>query len=169
MLAPSHGETGAMADRIDYPTLVHDAMRGLVARVLRGVAETGLPGAHHFFIAFDTRHPGVELAGWLRAKYPGEMTIVLQHWFDDLIVMQDAFQVTLNFGNRPETVTVPFEAISTFVDPSVEFGLRFDRDPTDAAEDDTEDAPEAAFAEAEAAAEAPQQDAEIVSLDKFRK
>ncbi|MBL4557415.1 MAG: hypothetical protein JKP98_10820 [Rhodobacteraceae bacterium] len=158
-----------MADRIDYPTLVHDAMRGLVARVLRGVAETGLPGRITSSSPSTPAIPGVELAGWLRAKYPGEMTIVLQHWFDDLIVMQDAFQVTLNFGNRPETVTVPFEAISTFVDPSVEFGLRFDRDPTDAAEDDTEDAPEAAFAEAEAAAEAPQQDAEIVSLDKFRK
>ena len=155
-----------MSDGIDYQALVHAAMRGLVARVLEGVAAHGLPGEHHFFIAFDTTHDGVGMARWLRAQYPEQMTIVLQHWFDGLTVGPDSFSVTLNFGNRPETLTVPFAAIRTFVDPHAEFGLRFDDETT---ADEGDEADEAPFAEAEEPAEPPQRDAEIVSLDKFRK
>lgn len=172
-----------MADRIDYQALVHDAMRGLIARVLAAVGEGGLPGEHHFFIAFDTADPGVRMANWLRARYPDEMTIVLQHWFEDLWVGDDAFTVTLNFGNRAETLTVPFAAIRTFVDPSAEFGLRFDREDEDTADSAGEpeperpaaadagagDPPEAPFAEAEQTPEPPRGDAEIVRLDRFRK
>jgi len=84
-----------MADRIDYQALVHDAMRGLVARVLADVARHGLPGAHHFFIALDTAHDGVEMARWLRAQYPAEMTIVLQHQYWDLAPGETFFSVTL--------------------------------------------------------------------------
>jgi uncharacterized protein len=161
-----------MADRIDYQALVHDAMRGLVARVLADVARHGLPGAHHFFIALDTAHDGVEMARWLRAQYPAEMTIVLQHWFDGLTVGPESFTVTLNFGNRPETLTVPFAAIRTFVDPSAGFGLRFDEDEDEEADRDASDAnadAEAPFVDAAEAPAVPQRDAEIVSLDKFRK
>ena len=157
-----------MARTIDYGNLMHRAMRSLIRSVLSDVAEHGLPGEHHFFITFDTTHPDVEIAHWLYARYPGEMTVVIQHWFDNLIVTEDGFSITLNFGNQPESLVVPFDALHTFVDPSVEFGLRFETqadDDEDDGDDDNETAPE----NAEDAAEAPAHKAEVVSLDKFRK
>jgi hypothetical protein len=150
--------TGAgMARSIDYGNLMHRAMRGLIQTVLRDVAANGLPGAHHFFITFDTTVDGVELASWLRARYPGEMTIVIQHWFDNLTVTDEGFTITLNFGDNPEPMVIPFDAVRTFVDPSVEFGLRFETHEDDSDEDDPEDDPP------------PPQDAQILRLDKFRK
>ena len=115
-----------MAKAINYGQLMHKAFAPLMAEVLAQVAREGLPGKHHFFITFDTTHPGVDMAPSLRARYPKEMTIVLQDWFADLAVMKDRFSVTLNFGDVPEPIVVPFEAVKTFVDPRVEFGLRFD-------------------------------------------
>ena len=115
-----------MAKGINYGQLTQKAFRQVIAEVLAQVARDGLPGKHHFFITFDTTHPGVDMAANLRARYPKEMTIVLQEWFADLAVMKDRFTVTLNFGDVPEPIVVPFEAIKTFVDPSVEYGLRFD-------------------------------------------
>ncbi|RMH47649.1 MAG: hypothetical protein D6688_03250 [Alphaproteobacteria bacterium] len=155
---------------IDYGRLMHRAMRGLIVDVLSDVARDGLPGEHHFFITFDTRHPGVEMADWLRERYPDSMTIVLQHWFDALEVTPDAFGVTLNFGDQPERLVVPFDAVQTFVDPSVEFGLRFETHEAEEEPADTEEAP--ALDTAEDTGEGPDTqpgDAEIVSLDKFRK
>ena len=158
-----------MTREIDYGNLMHDAMRGLIRTVLRDVAENGLPGPHHFFITFDTTHPDVGMAEWLRDRYPAEMTVVMQHWFDGLEVDEDGFSVTLNFGDAPEPLRIPFDAIKTFVDPSVEFGLRFE-----AAEDDEQDEQPAATnadhpARDEAGAEEEKHDAEVVSLDHFRK
>ena len=146
-----------MARSIDYGNLMHRAMRGLIQTVLRDVAKNGLPGAHHFFITFDTTVEGVAMADWLRTRYPGEMTIVIQHWFDNLTVSDAGFTITLNFGDNPEPMVIPFDAVRTFVDPSVEFGLRFE---THDDEDDDEDGPED---------DPPPQDAQIVRLDKFRK
>jgi len=108
-----------MPRKIDYGKLMHRAMRGLIQEVLAGVAEEGLPSEHHFFITFDTTHPDVDIADWLRARYPDEMTIVIQHWFDGLEVREDGFSITLNCGDTPEPLDVPFDAIRTFVDPSV--------------------------------------------------
>ncbi|MFC3086215.1 SspB family protein [Tabrizicola soli] len=152
-----------MARSIDYGTLMHRAMRGLIQTVLSDVAQHGLPGAHHFFITFDTTHPGVEIADWLRDRYPTEMTVVLQHWFENLEVEEDLFRVTLNFGNQPEPMVIPFDAVRTFVDPSVEFGLRFESQSDDE-EEDEEDEIEVEIEDSE-----PRRDAEVVSLDKFRK
>lgn len=146
-----------MARSIDYGNLMHRAMRSLIQSVLRDVAVSGLPGAHHFFITFDTTVAGVELADWLRARYPSEMTIVIQHWFDNLTVTDEGFTITLNFGDNPEPMVIPFDAVRTFVDPSVEFGLRFETHDDEEDEDDPEDDPP------------PQQDAQVVRLDKFRK
>lgn len=126
-----------MARSIDYGNLMHRAMRNLIQDVLTDVAENGLPGAHHFFITFETTHPDVELADWLRERYPTEMTVVMQHWFADLEVSDEGFAVTLNFGDNPERMFIPYDAIQTFVDPSVEFGLRFETQEQD--EDDEED------------------------------
>ncbi|MEY8831321.1 SspB family protein [Sedimentitalea sp. XS_ASV28] len=161
-----------MSRDIDYGNLMHAAMRGLIKSVLQDVAENGLPGAHHFFITFDTSHPGVELADWLSDRYPGEMTVVMQHWFDNLDVGDDGFAVTLNFGDAPEPLYIPYDAIKTFVDPSVEFGLRFENAEEEEEPDEVEALMPAAIntdhaQEDEATAE--KADAEIVSLDSFRK
>lgn len=115
-----------MPRAINYGQLMQQALRQLIADVLAQVARHGLPGNHHFFIAFDTNHPGVDMSASLKARFPDEMTIVLQEWFTDLAVMKDRFTVTLNFGDVLETLVIPFEAVKTFVDPSVEFGLKFD-------------------------------------------
>jgi hypothetical protein len=158
-----------MTRSIDYGNLMHRAMRGLIQDVLADVSENGLPGAHHFFITFDTMHPDVEIADWLSDRYPGEMTVVMQHWFDNLEVGEEGFSVTLNFGNSPEPLYIPYDAIKTFVDPSVEFGLRFETQEEDS-EDDGEDDEEAPMMEdAEDTEEARRGEAEVVSLDKFRK
>ena len=152
-----------MTRGIDYGNLMHQAMRGLIRNVLEDVAANGLPGAHHFFITFDTTHPDVAITDWLRERYPTEMTVVLQHWFSGLDVTEDGFTVTLNFGNSPEPLVIPFDAVLTFVDPSVEFGLRFESQHEDEEED--EDLP----TEKEDESDAPRPEAEVVSLDQFRK
>ena len=160
-----------MSGSIDYGNLMHDAMRGLIRRVLTDVQANGLPGSHHFFITFDTAHPDAELADWLSDRYPGEMTVVMQHWYDGLEINEDGFAVTLNFGDAPEPLYIPYDAIRTFVDPSVEFGLRFESQENDGAEVtavETADLPQVDEAELEVSEE-PAKDAEIVSLDSFRK
>ena len=156
--------------RLDYGSLMHRAMRRLIREVLEGVSEDGLPGDHHFFIAFDTMHPDVEIADWLSDRYPNEMTVVLQHWFENLDVGEDGFAVTLNFGDSPEPLYIPYDAIRSFVDPSVEFGLRFETPPEEedgeadpAAADAPDDAPEAQDGEDKGAGST------VVSLDSFRK
>lgn len=150
---------------IDYGSLMHSAMRGLIHKVLTDVAENGLPGQHHFFITFDTMHPEVEMADWLSDRYPNEMTVVMQHWYDNLDVTEDGFAVTLNFGDAPEPLYIPYDAIRTFVDPSVEFGLRFET------QDDEEEGSVtvAPVNDDGEATEKPTGDAEVVSLDTFRK
>ena len=152
---------------IDYGTLMHRAMRGLIQEVLEDVAANGLPNEHHFFITFDTMHPDVEMADWLSDRYPEEMTVVMQHWFDGLEVTDEGFAVTLNFGDSPEALYIPYTAIRTFVDPSVEFGLRFATQD----DDESETGPVVAPIETTKSDEEdkPSGDAEVVSLDSFRK
>lgn len=171
-----------MTDGIEYGSLMHEAMRGLIRNVLDQVAKDGLPGAHHFFITFDTSHPDAELADWLSDRYPTEMTVVMQHWYDGLTVTNDGFSVTLNFGDQPEPLYIPYEAIKTFVDPSVEFGLRFEAQEDDEHDEAGEDDETAPISKLDPAPEqgrpkpknpvsengAPK-DADVVSLDSFRK
>lgn len=115
-----------MADLIRYDLLTQQALRGVVRGVLADAARKGLPGDHHFYITFDTRADGVRISERLRAQYPEEMTIILQHQFWDLEVTDAAFEVGLSFGGIPEKLTVPFDAINGFFDPSVQFGLQFE-------------------------------------------
>ena len=151
---------------LDYGNIMNRAMRGFIKEVLQRVADNGLPGEHHFFITLDTMHPDVEIADWLVTRYPDEITIVMQHWFDNLDVGDTGFAVTLNFGDSPEPLYIPYDAIRTFVDPSVEFGLRFESQ-----EEDEEESVEIAEVEAPMSEDTPEEhhDAEVVSLDKFRK
>jgi hypothetical protein len=145
-------------DLLGYDRLVDDALRGIVREVLRRASRDGLPGTHHFYLGFRTGADGVVLPGYLAAKFPDEMTIVLQHQFWGLEVGEHGFSVSLSFQGRPERLTVPFAALTSFADPAVDFGLKFT----------TEAAPAAAAAlPAPPAPERPA--AEIVTLDKFRK
>jgi hypothetical protein len=113
-------------DHIRYDVLARDALRGVLRRVLTDAAEHGLPGEHHFFITFVSTAEGVKLSPRLLAQYPEEMTVILQHQFWDLVVTEDRFEVGLSFGGIPERLVVPFNAIKSFFDPSVQFGLQFD-------------------------------------------
>jgi uncharacterized protein len=141
---------------IDYGNLMHRAMRGLIRDVMERIADQGLPGAHYFLITLDTHHDGLEMAGWLRERYPDDITIVIQHWFDNLAVDDDGFAITLSFGNQPEPLYIPFDAITAFADPSVPFGLKFETQTDEDDEDDDEQTESA-------------KPGEVVSLDKFRK
>ncbi len=160
-------------DLIRYDVLARDALRGVLRRVLSDAAEHGLPGEHHFFITFISKAEGVKLSPRLLAQYPEEMTIILQHQFWDLVVTEDRFEVGLSFNGIPERLVVPFSAIKSFFDPSVQFGLQFE--PTETvAETPTSAATAPAIAPApEAVAEdepaKPSEGAEVVRLDRFRK
>ena len=120
-------------DHIRYDLLVQDALRGVVRTVLED-AKDGLPGEHHFYISFDTNAEGVRLSPRMRAQYPQDMTIVLQHQFWDLIVTEESFEVGLAFGGITERLTVPFAAVQRFVDPSVPFEVRFEEMSAEEAE-----------------------------------
>jgi hypothetical protein len=173
-------------DHIRYDVLTRDALRGVLRRVLSDAAAHGLPGEHHFFVTFLSTAEDVKLSPRLLAQYPEEMTIILQHQFWDLVVHDDHFEVGLSFGGIPERLVVPFAAIKSFFDPSVQFGLQFET--ADAAVETMVDAeapaknlpaspapsalaaasPPAASEKAEEPAK-PNEGAEVVRLDRFRK
>jgi hypothetical protein len=164
-------------DHIRYDVLARDALRGVLRRVLSDAAEHGLPGEHHFYITFLSTADGVKLSPRLLAQYPEEMTIILQHQFWDLVVTEDRFEVGLSFGGIPERLVVPFSAIKSFLDPSVQFGLQFE--PSEAAAEPPSaklpaasplpaPAPEPA-AESKDEPAKPGEGAEVVRLDRFRK
>jgi hypothetical protein len=173
-----------------YDQMIEEALRGVVRRALRQVAESGLPGSHHFYVTFKTGAPGVELTPRLREKYPDEMTIVLQYQFWGLEVAAERFAVTLSFNDVPERLVVPFAAVTAFADPAAKFGLQFQQEtgaaPEEATGTDTppgspagrvapkpralgEGAGEAA-AKPAAGREPPPDDGEkVVTLDSFRR
>lgn len=111
---------------LPYELWTENALRQVVAQAVAHVATKGLPGNHHFYLTFRTDHPGAVVPPRLRAKYPQEMTIVLQHEFWDLTVGEQAFEVRLNFDRKPEILVIPFDAVTGFFDPAVEFGLKFE-------------------------------------------
>jgi hypothetical protein len=162
-------------DLMRYDQLAQNALRGVVRDALRIVERSGLPGDHHFYIAFNTTHPGVNIGERMMARYPREMTIVLQHQFWGLTVSDDRFEVELSFDNIPEKLIVPFDAVKGFLDPAVQFGLQFETVSATAAADkpktkagsgaEAESAPAPAKNESEGKAEEPK----VISLDSFRK
>ncbi|MFB9264953.1 SspB family protein [Bradyrhizobium erythrophlei] len=167
-------------DHIRYDVLARDALRGVLRRVLADAAEHGLPGEHHFYITFLSTADGVKLSPRLLAQYPEEMTIILQHQFWDLVVTEDKFEVGLSFGGIPERLTVPFAAVTRFLDPSAPFDLQFDA--SDAVSEEPPAKVPAATpatplpapparpaAESPDEPEKPSEGAEVVRLDRFRK
>src|SRR5437016_11323925 len=117
-------------DGLSYDKLADRALRGVVREAISFAITDGLPGGHHFYITFKTAAPGVEIGEQLRAKYPDEMIIVIEHQFWDLTVSQETFGVTLSFNGRQERLTIPFGAVTAFADPSVKFGLQFQETPS---------------------------------------
>jgi uncharacterized protein len=175
-------------DHIRYDILAQQALRGVMRDVLKDVAKNGLPGEHHFYISFDTRADGVKMSDRLRDLHPQDITIILQHQFWDLAVSDDHFEVGLSFAGVPEKVSVPFEAVKGFFDPSVQFGLQFETiDPAAQAQKTEEplaDERDISPAKAERSkalplpanpdtgsepADGEKQGAEVVRLDRFRK
>jgi uncharacterized protein len=121
-------------DLMRYDQLAQNALRSVVRDALRKVAKSGLPGEHHFYIAFNTRYPGVGLSPRIAERYPREMTVVLQHQYWNLTILDDRFEVELSFDNIPEKLIVPFNAVKGFLDPHVQFGLQFEVVPVAGAE-----------------------------------
>lgn len=170
-------------DAIRYDLLVQDALRNVVRKVLADAARDGMPGEHHFYITFRTDAPGVRLSPRMKERYPADMTIVLQHQFWDLSVSDHALEVGLSFNNIPERLIVPFDSITGFFDPSVQFGLKFDvqdLEPDEGANDSAppdEDIPQAKITPAaiepsshtQTSEEEAKSDANVISIDAFRK
>jgi hypothetical protein len=168
-------------DHIRYDVLARDALRGVLRKVLSDAAAHGLPGEHHFFITFISSAEGVKLSPRLLAQYPDEMTIILQHQFWDLAVHEDRFEVGLSFGGIPERLAVPFCAIKSFFDPSVQFGLQFEPSEDAQAAPAAKNLPAAPASSTPSAAAPtisdekaeeppkPSDGAEVVRLDRFRK
>ncbi|MCA3556096.1 ClpXP protease specificity-enhancing factor SspB [Aestuariivirga sp.] len=169
-------------DLMRYDLLAQNALKGVVREALR-IAETqGLPGEHHFYIAFNTRAPGVELSEKIAARYPREMTIVLQHQYWNLKVHDDRFEVEVSFDNVPEHLVIPFDAVKGFLDPAVQFGLQFETQAAPRPREVEQPKPAAAKAEPQPApaiqsadgkpekkGAAQDEAAKVVSLDQFRK
>ena len=166
---------------MNYEALAQTALRGVVRMALERVVSQGLPGDHHFYITFESRAPGVVMSDWLRERYPEEMTIVLQHQFWGLKVRPESFDITLSFQKVGEQLTVPFDAVKAFFDPSVQFMLQF-KPVSGAATPGRKPAPTERIVESAAKADAktdsepdddkpkdPAPGGEVVSLDKFRK
>ncbi|MGH6977851.1 MAG: SspB family protein, partial [Brevundimonas sp.] len=148
-------------DEMQYERLAHEALRGVIRSALEHVLAEGLPGAHHFYITFKTRAAGVSVPPDILAKYPEEMTVVLQHQYEDLRVEADRFSVKLRFGGMPKSLAMPYAAITRFYDPSVQFLLQFDEpEIVEAIGEPTEPEP---------TAPPPSDGPKVVSLDQFRK
>ena len=154
-----------MDDYLNYGKIMQRALRGVMADALGQVQEHGLAGEHHFYITYDVTNPAVVIPDFLREDYPDQITIVIQHEFSDLNVTADGFSVWMSFSNKLAELYVPFDAVLTFVDPSVEFGLKFEVTESAETEADAKEVP----APTPVAEPAEESSAEVVSLDKFRK
>jgi hypothetical protein len=166
-------------DLMRYDQLAQNALRGVVRDALRRVEKSGLPGEHHFYIAFNTKFPGVDIGERMAQRYPREMTIVIQHQYENLLVREDRFEVELSFDNIPEKLVIPFNAVKGFLDPAVQFGLQFEVVNVESASDSdkktvkpsvtklkpVDDEPESVEPEPAEDKDAPK----VVSLDSFRK
>ena len=151
---------------IDYPNLVLGALRQAIAGVLRDAADNGLPGEHHFYITFRTDAEGVEIPDSLRREHPEELTIVLQHQFWDLAADAGGFSVTLRFGGAPAHLRIPYDAMTAFADPSVEFGVQL---AVPAAAEGENDALDEASAADAGGADGSDDTGTVIAFDKYRK
>jgi hypothetical protein len=155
-------------EEIDYPALIHEALMGVVREVLCQVVEDGLPGDHHFYLTFRTDHPEVVMPSSLKMRHPETMTIILQHQFWNLSVEEKVFGVTLRFGGAKHQLTIPFEALTSFIDPDAEFGLQLGDSSAEEEEEVLGDESDEGHSPGESASTAGRT-GEVISLDEFRK
>jgi hypothetical protein len=156
--------------RLDYEQLCADALRGVVRRALALAADKGLPGGHHFLITFKTDHPGVVIPGYLRERYPDTISVMLQYEFWNLEVEEDHFAVSLSFSDVRERLSVPYEAVTGFVDPFAKFQLKFEaRYDSAAAVGGKRDKQPTALKPADPKDKDKGKSGEVVTLDAFRK
>jgi uncharacterized protein len=166
-------------DLMRYDQLAQNALRGVVRDALKRVEKSGLPGDHHFYIAFNTQFPGVDIGERMSQRYPREMTIVIQHQYENLTVREDRFEVELSFDNISEKLVIPFNAVKGFLDPAVQFGLQFEVVNVEAAADTEKKVTKPSASKlntADEETETPTDETEkstdgpkVVSLDAFRK
>ncbi len=156
-------------DLMRYDLMALEALRGVVRQALLKVQKDGLPGDHHFYIAFDTNAAGVEISSRLHEKYPQEMTIVIQHQFWDLDITDHGFSIGLSFNNIPEKLLIPFKAVNSFFDPSVQFGLQFQNQAVEPEDEAIPPVDEAAPADDVSPLPDTPDTGDVVSLDAFRK
>lgn len=156
-----------MQDKIGYDDIIESSMRNIVYEVLKKVEKDGLKGAHHFIITFATGAAGVNIPESLKEKFPHEMTIVIQHQFNSLSVKEDLFNISLSFSGKQENLTIPYNAISSFADPSVNFGLKFNA--IDVEEADLEELEEFFNEESNDDSATIDTSSKIISLEEFRK
>jgi hypothetical protein len=155
-------------ETIDYNALIDEAMHSVVKRTLESIHNDQIPGEHHFLISFFTKHKGVTISSRLLEKYPEEMTIILQHQFENLTVNEDKFSVILTFGGIKELLEIPYQALISFVDPSVNFGLHFRHEVIQdkPAKKTAKITPEKSKKEK---LSKPEQSNNVITLDQFRK
>ena len=113
--------------QIDYKALIENAMLGMVRDILKKISHSGLPENHHFLITFFSNSKGVIIPDWMKQKYPDKMTIIIRNWFENLNVTEKKFQISLNFNNTVEHLTIPFSSLELFADPSVDFAISFNQ------------------------------------------
>ena len=154
-------------ENIDYPALIHEALMGVVREVLCQVAEEGLPGDHHFYLTFRTDHPDVVMPTSLKIRHPETMTIILQHQFWDLSIEEKVFGVTMRFGGSKHQLTIPFEALTSFIDPDAEFGLQLGESSQEGEEEIADESGEG-YSTAESGSTLDKT-GDVVSIDEFRK
>lgn len=162
---------GSSTDHIGYQALMQAALKGVVRTTLEKASKLErLPGEHHFFLTFRTRTPGVQMADYLKDRFPDEMTVVIQHQYWDFEVFDDRFEIILKFSGVPQHLRIPFAAVSRFFDPSVNFGLQFDAEPS-VASDNPAIIPGlgASPAVAPPSVEPGAAEGTVVSLDAFRR
>ena len=158
-----------MTFTINYEDIIKDSLKNAIKKVLLDVSLKGLPGDHHFYISFITNFPGVKIAEWMMNDYPNEMTIVIQNWFENLHVDDKGFSIVLNFKNKPEKLTIPFESVLSFSDPSVSFSLQFEGSVSQNLEtimDTKENDPQPQLDKDESESE---KDSNIIQFEKYKK
>ncbi len=162
-----------MQDLIGYDEIIENSMRSVIYETLKKIEKTGLPGKHYFIVTFLTRFPGVSVPKHLIEKYPEEMTIAIQFQYKSLVVEQDTFKISLSFGGKNEKMTIPYQAVTSFADPSMNFGLKFSVSYEDLEGFENGDYGESNLANkaegAEKKGEVIDLSAKVISLDAFRK
>ena len=158
-----------MTFKINYEEIIKDSLKIAIKKLLLDVSLKGLPGDHHFYISFITNFPGVKISEWMMKDYPNDMTIVIQNWFENLHVDDKVFSIVLNFKNKPEKLTIPFESVLSFSDPSVNFSLQFEGSASKNLEtimDTKENDPKPQFDKDESESE---QNSNIIQFEKYKK